>query len=92
MGSVQRFQRWGLVNVSALVGPRFNKINIFYSSPEYYTKVKYTETRSSAVHQDAATGALRSRVSETLGLQWAVKKDDFFPYSDCAHCFWTGTP
>ena len=21
---------------------------------------------------------------------WSVKTDDFFPYSDCAHCFWTG--
>lgn len=23
-------------------------------------------------------------------IQWSVKKDDFFPYSDCQHCFWTG--
>ena len=23
-------------------------------------------------------------------ITWSVKKDDFFPYSDCAHCFWSG--
>ena len=23
-------------------------------------------------------------------LQWEVKKDDFFPYSDCEQCFWAG--
>jgi len=23
-------------------------------------------------------------------VQWNVKSDDFFPYSDCPHCFWTG--
>ncbi len=42
-------------------------INIFYSSPESYTKAKYREK-----------------------LDWEVKVDDFFPYSDCKHCFWTG--
>lgn len=23
-------------------------------------------------------------------VQWGIKRDDFFPYSDCPHCFWTG--
>ena len=23
-------------------------------------------------------------------LTWEVKKDDFFPYAHCDHCFWTG--
>lgn len=22
---------------------------------------------------------------------WPVKTDDFFPYADCPHCYWTGT-
>lgn len=22
--------------------------------------------------------------------EWEVKKDDFFPYSHCDHCYWTG--
>jgi len=21
---------------------------------------------------------------------WPVKTDDFFPYADCPHCYWTG--
>jgi 7-cyano-7-deazaguanine synthase in queuosine biosynthesis len=23
-------------------------------------------------------------------VSWPVKSDDFFPYADCAHCYWTG--
>jgi hypothetical protein len=23
-------------------------------------------------------------------LVWTVKDDDFFPYADCEHCYWTG--
>ena len=23
-------------------------------------------------------------------VKWPVKTDDFFPYADCAHCYWTG--
>lgn len=23
---------------------------------------------------------------------WPVKTDDFFPYADCPHCYWTGEP
>lgn len=26
----------------------------------------------------------------TENIQWTDKTDDFFPYSDCPHCFWTG--
>ncbi len=21
---------------------------------------------------------------------WPLKRDDFFPYADCPHCYWTG--
>lgn len=45
----------------------FKHINLFYSSPEKYTKAKYDEK-----------------------ISWEVKTDDFMPYSDCKHCFWTG--
>ena len=23
--------------------------------------------------------------------RWPLKTDDFFPYADCPHCYWTGT-
>jgi hypothetical protein len=80
IGSLMNYQRWGLIDVSDIFGPRFDRINIFYSTPEYYTKMKYQET-------------VKARQTKTIGLEtphWSVKQDDFFPYSDCAHCFWTG--
>jgi hypothetical protein len=67
-----------------MFGPRFEHVNIFYSSPEYYTKCKYDEARSAATSQNRAEKNLENQVKLT------VKKDDFFPYSDCEHCFWTG--
>lgn len=24
--------------------------------------------------------------------RWPLKTDDFFPYADCPHCYWTGAP
>jgi len=96
MGSIKRFQEWGLINVSSSLGPRFQKINMFYSSPEYYTKSKHQSTKLSKETPDdlslqSVQSTYRRRTLETSdGIQWAVKKDDFFPYSDCPHCFWTG--
>jgi hypothetical protein len=80
------YQRWGVIDTSDIFGPRFDRINVFYSTPEYYTKMKYQETVKARQQAKAKT--------KTTGLetpvQWSVKEDDFFPYSDCAHCFWTG--
>jgi hypothetical protein len=81
IGSLMNYQKWDMIDTSDIFGPRFDRINIFYSTPEYYTKTKYQET-------------VKARQAKTTGLetpvQWSVKQDDFFPYSDCAHCFWTG--
>jgi hypothetical protein len=90
IGSLMNYQRWGLIDTSDIFGPRFDRINVFYSTPEYYTKMKYQETvkAKQQAKQQAKTK------TQTTGLetpvQWSVKQDDFFPYSDCAHCFWTG--
>eukprot|EP00775_Hariotina_reticulata_P012334 gene12334-12467_t len=35
----------------------------------------------------AAYVAAKAAYSNTT---WPVKTDDFFPYADCAHCYWTG--
>ena len=80
--SVTNFQLWGKIDVPFMFGPRFDKLNIFYSSPEYYTECKNTEFRASRVIQGSSQ--LKSNA------QFSVKTDDFFPYSDCEHCFWTG--
>lgn len=65
-----------------MFGPRFNKVNIFYSSPEYYTECKYDEFKKSFVKDHS------SQLESDTSL--SVKTDDFFPYSNCEHCFWTG--
>lgn len=66
-----------------MFGPRFDRVNLFFSSPEYYTKCKFDETQSSA-----AQSKDESNVEGNAKL--SIKRDDFFPYSDCEHCFWTG--
>jgi hypothetical protein len=30
------------------------------------------------------------KAAEERNIAWTVKTDDFFPYADCPHCFWTG--
>ena len=57
---------------------------MFYSSPDYYTEWKYKETMQQREEIDTTKG------ENKLSTQWSVKTDDFFPYSDCPHCFWTG--
>ena len=80
--SVTNFQLWGKIDVPFMFGPRFDKLNIFYSSPEYYTESKNSEFRASRLIQDASPLKSNAVLS--------VKADDFYPYSDCEHCFWTG--
>lgn len=76
IGSLHNFQLWNLIDVSSMMGPRFERINIFYSSPEYCTQCKHQQTKRTE--------------STTPGVEWSTKKDDFFPYSDFPHSFWTG--
>ena len=105
IGTIQRLQEWNQkqeLDIPAMFGPRFNKVNIFYSSPEYYTQCKYEE--SAREQQQQPTGSshnqlkgvpnrTRSGIAQANvdnSVAWTVKQDDFFPYSDCADCFWTG--
>jgi hypothetical protein len=111
------------IDIPSLFGPEYDRVNIFYSSPEYYTRCKYNETIRSREEQhsrfsdeapsppsvstsrklsaennrtDAITPTSIPNPSIELlattggGVEWSVKRDDFFPYSDCPHCFWTG--
>lgn len=29
-------------------------------------------------------------VDAVKGIELEIKTDDFFPYADCPHCYWTG--
>ena len=54
--------------------PGYDEINAFYSTPDLYTDYKYKEFKTDSNDQ----------------MDFKVKTDDFFPYSDCEHCFWAG--
>jgi hypothetical protein len=96
LGTIQRLQELNKkqeLDVSAMFGPRFNKVNIFYSSPEYYTQCKYKESIRTQQPKRVPTSRTRSGITQERvdnGVAWTVKQDDFFPYSDCPDCFWTG--
>ena len=77
IGSIMNYQRWDLIDIPAMFGPQYDRINIFYSTPEYYTKMKHKQT-------------IKAKEAAAAKPKWSIKRDDFFPYSDCAHCFWTG--
>lgn len=101
MSSLSTFQQWNLVNVTSALGPRFKEINMFYSSPDYYTKMKYDESRVAKTqgrkltfhnshYKKTQSNSIRKTRESPVTVDWKIKKDDFFPYSDCPHCFWTG--
>lgn len=84
ISSIYRYQSGGNIGVPSQFGPRFKTLNVFYSSPEYYTKWKHMESMRLPSETSNGKGDMNSAV------QWSVKTDDFFPYSECPHCFWTG--
>lgn len=69
-----------MVDIHSLFGTRFDRVNVFYSNPDYYTEQKSTE----------ASNTTRKASRTAPVIEWPEKTDDFFPYSDCPHCFWTG--
>jgi hypothetical protein len=71
------YQHSGRLDVPLFLGPRHSRLNIFYSSPEYYTQQKHKVWKRRQDRQSNETG-------------WRTKTDDFFPYSSCENCFWTG--
>ncbi len=84
----------------ASIFPEYDTIHVFYSSPEYYTQCKYNETIRPEKQENnrqknvtlafSRTLQMRFETNSSAESQWSVKHDDFFPYSDCPHCFWTG--
>lgn len=39
-----KFQASGQLDIASVLGPRFDSVNMFYSTPDYYTAQKYQET------------------------------------------------
>jgi hypothetical protein len=82
--AITDLQQWHRIDIPSLFGPRFDRIKIFYSSPEIYTKSKHDELHAIR-YKDR-----KMKPHPFESTKYTVKKDDFFPYSDCQHCFWTG--
>lgn len=72
--SLLALQASGKVDVASILAPRFDKINMFYSSPNTYTDCKFKEIWA----------------AQNLDGPYETKTDDFFPYSDRPNGFWTG--
>lgn len=49
--------------------------------PAAEAAARSTSRRPRRAGAGAVTGA---------GVSWPVRRDDFFPYADCAHCYWAG--
>jgi hypothetical protein len=85
---------------------RFDGVNIFYSTPERYTRCKYADSlRATAGTTTATASTEKQHVASTSDgdsppasvtkydpAMWRtnVKTGDFFPYADCDHCYWSG--
>lgn len=75
--SVIRFQESKQIDVTSIFESEYDRINIFYSNPNYYTQQKYLEMQRQFSANDT---------SEI----WNTKTDDFFPYADFDNGYWTG--
>ena len=79
--AINRLQSWDKIDIPEMFYPRFDHINIFFSSPEYYTKCKNEEIVKQENDKSVSGGS---------NVEYGMKTDDFFPYSDREHGFWTG--
>lgn len=80
----------GSIDVSDVFGSRFDIVNLFYSTPERYTKCKYAD----AVHtkkrnKDYVSNDVPAKY-DSAAWESNAKTGDFFPYADCDHCYWAG--
>ncbi|GKY91492.1 hypothetical protein MPSEU_000121400 [Mayamaea pseudoterrestris] len=86
---IMMYQEWNVIDVASMFGPDYDQVNVFYSSPGYYTKQKHEQAKQRREHSSSANQDFKSTSSEA-SVDWSTKTDDFFPYSDGPHNFWTG--
>ena len=76
---------------------RFDKVNIFYSTPERYTRCKYVDSVHAAMTTGTTSHGGGATISSMVAAKYNpatwktnIKTNDFFPYADCDHCYWSG--
>ena len=87
--SIDKYTSDGNIDVKEEFGGRFERVKIFYSSPERYTKCKYIDMVNAKTHREDES---RSPDRKHNPSAWAdsVKVGDFFPYADNEHAYWAG--
>jgi hypothetical protein len=92
VGNTMAYQALKTVDIPSIF-PRYDRVNIFYSNPEYFTDCKYREYQRSA---EAAAARRKVAAESVLGggdptdasgrslsfltpVDWSIKRDDFFP-------------
>ena len=73
MTKLLEYQETKQIDIPSIFGPKFKRLNVFYSTPIHYSKMK---------HQEA--------IKKNNDVDWTTKVDDFMPYADQSHGFWTG--
>lgn len=59
------------------------RVNVFYSTPYEYAQAKSTEQLAGAASKAPVK-------ADAAGVMYPTKVDDFFPYADAEHAYWTG--
>ena len=87
--SVDKYTTDGTIDIDDEFGGRFERVKVFYSSPERYTKCKYADLISAKNPSEHELGSPDQKHNPST---WAdsVKVGDFFPYADNEHSYWAG--
>ena len=78
-------------NIKVLMGADF----VMDNSNSWFKSIDILMKHINKVHGDRfnlfySTPDLYTEARAKESLEWTVKTDDFFPYADCAHCYWSG--
>jgi hypothetical protein len=65
------------------------RVNAFYSTPMIFTQSLFDSNYSFPLKVRSCAWAVLSECVSTRA-NCPLQTDDFFPYADCPHCYWTG--
>ena len=77
-------------NVMLTMGNDFNYENARHWFKNLDKLIRHVKKTHKNVDIFYSTPSQYLKAVHAANLTWDVKTDDFFPYSDCNHCYWTG--